>query len=335
MEYRQAHFLEAHRRSMPEHSFEPIRGILERFSFSSNKLENQLSDPIEREVLVHIPPNSGGSLPCIIYLAPFTGTGFARANWRAFSETLPQRHERLVREGKMSPSILVMPDTFTSLGGNQFVDSKIMGKWGTWLKEDLRNQLLAKYDISGFGLVGKSSGGYGAMVRGMKDECWKAIACHSGDCGFELLFGIEMAGALTQVMAHGGHEKFLKYVKESDSLRSDDFHTLMILAMAATYSDGTLPVNSNCIFDDKKWAQWLDWDPLNMVENQQEIPPCWIDVGDKDQYNIQYGLRQLHHRMEELGIAHEWEEFPGTHSGIDHRLDLSLPWLASQIQSAS
>ena len=69
---------------------------------------NQLGDPTEREIVVHIPPNSGGPLPCIIYLAPFTGTGFARANWRAFSETLPQRHERLVKEGKMTPSILVM-----------------------------------------------------------------------------------------------------------------------------------------------------------------------------------------------------------------------------------
>jgi len=39
--------------------------------------------------------------------------------------------------------------------------------------------------------------------------------------------------------------------------------------------------------------------------------------------------------MAELGIAHEWEEFSGTHSGIDYRLDLSLPWLVSQIQSAS
>ena len=60
-----------------------------------------------------------------------------------------------------------------------------------------------------------------------------------------------------------------------------------------------------------------------------------IDVGDSDQYNIHYGLRQLHSRMSELGIEHEWEEFPGTHSGIDHRLDLSLPWIVSKIQSTS
>ena len=333
MEYRQAHFLEAHRRIMPEHSFEPIRGFFDRFSFSSTNLENQLGDPIEREVVVHIPPNSEGPMPCIIYLAPFTGTGFARANWKAFAETLPQRHERLVKEGKMPPSILVMPDTFTSLGGNQFIDSDTMGKWGSWLKADLRSELASRYDISGYGLVGKSSGGYGALVRGMLDDCWNAVACHSGDCGFELLFGIEMATTLTEIMPHGGVKQFLQYVRKAPSLKGDDFHTLMMLAMAATYSDGTLPVNENCKFIDEKWAEWKSWDPLTMIEIHQNLPPCWIDVGDSDQYNIQYGLRQLHKRMTELGIKHEWEEFPGTHSGIDHRLDLSLPWIASQISN--
>ena len=320
---------------MPGHSFEPIRGNLERFCFVSSKLENELGDPIEREVLVLIPPNSNGPLPCIIYLAPFTGTGFARANWRAFNETLPQRHERLVAEGKMTPAILVMPDTFTSLGGNQFIDSDILGKWGSWLREDLQDQLNSRYEISGFGLVGKSSGGYGALVRGMLDDSWGAVACHSGDCGFEVVFGIEMASTLTHIMAHGGEKKFLEYVKDTPSMKSDDFHTLMFLAMAATYSDGTLPVDLNCKFDDEKWAEWKSWDPLTLIETHQNLPPCWIDVGDRDQYNIHYGLRQLHNRMAELGIAHEWEEFSGTHSGIDYRLDLSLPWLVSQIQSAS
>ena len=320
---------------MPAHSFEPIRGILERFSFSSKNLENKIGDPTEREILVHISPGGEGPLPCIIYLAPFTGTGFARANWRAFSETLPQRHERLVSSGIMPPSILVMPDTFTSMGGNQFIDSEILGDWGSWLNDDLRREINSRYDVSGFGLVGKSSGGYGALVRGMLDDCWDAVACHSGDCGFELLFGIEMGNTLTQINAHGGMSGFLEYVKNANSLKGDDFHTLMIAAMASTYSDGTLPIDENCIFDDEKWSEWKSWDPLQMIEDHRQLPPCWIDVGDSDQYNIQYGLRQLHERMTELKIEHEWEEFPGTHSGIDHRLDLSLPWMANQIQSVS
>ena len=68
-----------------------------------------------------------------------------------------------------------------------------------------------------------------------------------------------------------------------------------------------------------------------MIETNQNLPPIWIDVGNADQYYSQYGLRQLHSTLIELDIEHEWEEFAGTHSGIDHRLDLSLPWLYSHL----
>ncbi|MDP6870514.1 MAG: alpha/beta hydrolase-fold protein [Candidatus Poseidoniaceae archaeon] len=294
-----------------------------------------MGDPLEREIVVHIPPNNGGPLPCIIYLAPFTGTGFARANWKAYAETLPQRHERLVKEGSMGPCILVMPDTFTSLGGNQFIDSEIMGKWGTWLREDLQNEIKSRYEIEGFGLVGKSSGGYGALVRGMLDEEWDAVACHSGDCGFELIYGSAFPSVLTNRLQYDGNNEFINSLKNNAENGNADMHSLMIMAMASTYGDGTLPVTDNCIVDEKKWAHWAKWDPLNLIEMYHDLPPTWIDVGNCDQYHIQYGLRQLHAKMNELNIEHEWEEFPGTHSGIDHRLNLSLPWLYSIITSVS
>jgi len=333
---RQGHVWDRYGKDMPEHSFEPIRGTLERFTFSSINLENELGDPVEREVVVHIPPNAEGSLPCIIYLAPFTGTGFARANWQAFSETLPQRHERLVKEGKMGPAILVMPDTFTSLGGNQFIDSSIMGDWGTWLSQDLCEELNTRYQINGFGLVGKSSGGYGSLVRGMLDDCWGAVACHSGDCGFDTMFSADLLSCATAAKIAGGTMNLFESLKNKSKLSGNDFHHLMIIAMAASYDDSfELPIDleSGEIIEER-WNNWLSWDPLRMIEDLQDLPPVWIDVGNADQYHIQYGLRCLHNRMELLEIAHEWEEFEGTHSGIDHRLDLSLPWMYGSLTSS-
>lgn len=319
--------------TMPAHSFEPIRGKFERFTFSSENLQNALGDPIEREVIVHVPLGIDGPVPAIIYLAPFGGTGFARANWRAFSETLPQRHQRLIEEGKMGPSILIMPETFTSLGGNQFINCEIMGDWGTWLAQDLRREIEQRYEVSGFGLVGKSSGGYGSLVRAMLDDCWGAVACHAGDCGFEAMFPSDILNCATAMQKYGDEQAYLAAMAEKKSLSGKEFHDLMTLAMAATYSDGTLPVDKFGLIDEEKWAQWCAWDPLNMIEDHRELCAVWLDVGDADQYHIQYGLRRLHLRMEQLGIAHEWEEFAGTHSGIDHRLDLSLPWLYSQLNS--
>ncbi|GIQ99811.1 MAG: hypothetical protein CM15mP8_0090 [Methanobacteriota archaeon] len=98
--------------------------------------ENNLGDPTAREVIIHIPQqglamiDEGHRLPVLIYLAPFTSSGLARAGWKAFAETLPQRHERLVNENKMLPTILVLPDCFTSLGGISLILKS--GNW-SWL----------------------------------------------------------------------------------------------------------------------------------------------------------------------------------------------------------
>ena len=48
-----------------------------------------------------------------------------------------------------------------------------------------------------------------------------------------------------------------------------------------------------------------------------------------DQYHIQYGTRRFTDRLEELGVPHHYEEFDGTHSSIDWRLDHSLPYLVN------
>jgi len=320
---------------MPVHNYAPIEGRLERFSFSSDNLENQLGDPTLREVLVHIPQGLKFPAPCIIYLSPYTGTGMTRANWRAFSETLPQRHERLVREGKMEGAILVMPDTFTSLGGNQFLDTPVMGNWGKWLADDLRNELSARYEISGFGLVGKSSGGYGAIVRAMFDDCWQAVACHSGDMGFDAMFRADLLATNTRLQLKGGGEAFLQYVRDAGSLSGDSFHDLMMIGMGASYDPQnwkSLPLDERTgVIDEEAFSRWKNWDPLELIETHQNLPPLWLDCGNADQYNIQYGMRRFCDRLKELDIEHEWEEFDGTHSGIDHRLDLSLPWLVSNL----
>jgi len=61
---------------------------------------------------------------------------------------------------------------------------------------------------------------------------------------------------------------------------------------------------------------------------------CWSRVGSRDQYNIQYGTRTFVKRLSELGIEHDYEEFDGTHSGMDWRLDISLPKLANALYPA-
>ena len=340
---------------MPEHSFAPITGSIERIVIDSDLLRNRLGDPTEREVIIHIPKqglemiNQGKQLPVMIYLAPFTSSGLARASWKAFAETLPQRHERLVNQGKMLPTILVMPDCFTSLGGNQFVDSSILGEWSSWLNKSLKPAISKHYSTNGkFALFGKSSGGFGALHNAIHHpKEWHAIASHSGDVGFDILYRADFPTTATQINQQGNLDDFLAHVKTCTKLNSADFHALMICAMAASYDSKTgisegygirLPFDLNtCQIDEAIWERWLTFDPLYSIKQNQnslkKLDFFYIDCGNKDQYGIQYGSRILIKSLQEYGINHHWEEFEGTHSGIENRLDISMPLLAKALHT--
>ena len=336
---------------MPKHAFAPVEGRIERWVLDSPLLENRLGDPTEREILTHISPEGtalmeqGTALPVLIYLAPFTSSGPARAGWKAFAETLPQRHERLVKSGKMKPVILVMPDTFTTLGGNQFVDSPVLGKWSSWLAEALKPAIQTRYSTNEkFGLIGKSSGGYGALVNAMlQPNSWNAVASHSGDVGFETMFLPTFAETLTHVHRFGGVAPYVQHVRDAAALSGPDFHSLMICAMAASYdprppSTGNplgivLPLDEKtAVIENEAWSRWMDFDPLMLVESNHsalaKLDCLLIDCGSRDQYHIQYGSRRFVERLAAFGIEHTWEEFDGTHSGIDFRLDTSFSQLS-------
>ena len=58
----------------------------------------------------------------------------------------------------------------------------------------------------------------------------------------------------------------------------------------------------------------------------------FIDCGWRDQYRIHYGSRLLSQQLSEHRVPHVYEEFDGTHSGIDYRMDRSLPFLARALR---
>jgi hypothetical protein len=115
------------------------------------------------------------------------------------------------------------------------------------------------------------------------------------------------------------------------------------LAMAASYDpDPTqflgirLPVTSDtCEVIEERWANWMRQDPVVAIETQggnlRQLKALYIDCGANDQFNLLYGARRFVRRLNELGIAHRYEEFPDNHSGVDYRMDESLPFLAEAL----
>jgi len=311
---------------------------------------NLLRDSHRRRIDVYVPAgHDGRGLPLLVDLVGYTAGGPAHTNWKNYGENVPERLDRLIGTGAMPPVVVAFPDCFTRLGGNQYIDSAAMGPWETFLIREMLPFVEERFGCGGDGrrgVFGKSSGGYGALVHALRHggSVWSAAASHSGDVGFEYLYHLgEFAGVLRHLSGHGmSVETFLSKFEQGPKAKDRDWHVLMILAQAASFDPDPghfcgirLPVDPHtCEVIEERWANWLRWDPLRMADdpkmqdNLRRLKAFYIDCGDADQYNMVYGSRQLHRKLEAAGIAHTYEEFPDNHSSVDYRMDVSLPLLA-------
>jgi hypothetical protein len=327
-------------------------GTLHRLSLESSVLKgNLLGDPIERAIDVYVPHGHDGSgLPLLVDLVGFTAGGPIHTNWKNFGENAPERLDRLIASSAMPPCVVAFPDCFTKLGGNQYINSTAMGRWDDFLLQEAVPFVEKKFGCGGFGkrgCFGKSSGGYGAMVHVLlHSDFWSAAASHSGDVGFDLLFFSDFANVLRALATtEGSIQKWIEKFYAAPKTKDSDVHILMFLAMCATYDPDPsaylgirLPVTPDtCEIIPERWANFMKWDPLTLVEKHGEglktLKALYIDCGDIDQYNLVYGSRRMHRRLEQLGVTHTYEEFPDNHSSVDYRMDKSLPMLAKALSA--
>ncbi len=326
------------------------RGTVHRFLLDSQVLKgNLLGDPAERIIDVYVPHGSDGrGLPLLVDVVGFTAGGPAHTNWKNFGENLPERLDRLIAAGEMPPVVVALPDCFTKLGGNQYINSAAMGRWDDFLLAECVPFVERKFGCGGAGrrgIFGKSSGGYGSIAHALlHPDFWSAAACHSGDMAFELCYLPEFPRLLRKLAkTDNSIGKWIDAFHAAPKAKDDDIHDLMTLAMCATYDpDPTqpygvrLPVTMDtCEIIPDRWANFMKWDPCVMVETRGEglkkLKALYIDCGDVDQYNLVYGARRLHRSLERLGVAHSYQEFPDNHTAVDYRMDVSLPLLAKAL----
>jgi S-formylglutathione hydrolase FrmB len=350
---------------------------------SSKRLKgNPLGDPHVRTLDVWLPPQydqgkgrgRGKRFPVLFDLVGYTGSGRSHTNWRAFDENVPERAARLMHDKQLDPCLIVFPDCFTALGGNQYINSSAIGPYADYLTRELIPFVDAEFrtlaDRRHRGCFGKSSGGYGAIVHGMKyAKFWGAVANHSGDAYFDFVYRADWPNSLDELAKYrrprptegkldvvkldaasepglddGRVARFLARIQRRENLTSAEVHCLMNLAMAASYDpDANAPNGFRLPFMldtgeliPARWRRWLKHDPIHMVarhaKNLKTLRGIYIDCGWRDQYRIHYGTRILSKRLHEHGVRHHYEEFDGTHSGIDHRMNSSLPFLLGALR---
>jgi len=341
---------------------------------SSALKTNPWGDPHVRKVAVWLPPQYDDGtrrrFPVLWDMVGFTGSGLSHIGWKSFGNNIPERAARLIYEGKMGPAIFVLPDCFTALGGNQYVNSSAVGNYADYLTRELipfvDREFRTLADRNHRGCFGKSSGGYGAIIHGMKyAKHWGAIANHSGDAYFDFVYWHDWPNTLNELQKHrlpkrkagrynalaesrrkglaegkddGRIKRFLQQMWKKEKVPAKEVMCIMNLCMAATYDpDPKAPLGFRVPFNLEsgeptgRWANWRRHDPCNLVEryraNLKSLRGIYIDCGWRDQFHIHYGTRILAARLAANGIKHEYQEFDDDHSDVDYRMDTSLPFL--------
>jgi len=325
-------------------------GTVHRFVVQSEVLKgNLLGDPTDRVVDVYIPAgHDGGGLPLLVDIVGFSAGGPAHTNWKGFGENVPERLDRLIGDGEMPPVVVAFPDCFTRVGGNQYINSLSTGAWADFLTTEMLEAVEGRYGCGGTGrrgIFGKSSGGYGSIVHALDhSDVWAAAACHSGDMAFELCYLPDMPDTLRALAKGDGTiQSWWTKFEAAPKTPESAFKALNIIAMAAHYDPDPdawlglrLPVTPDtCEIIPERWDNWMKHDPCVKLETQSDslraLKALYIDCGNTDQFNLVYGARRFKRRLDELSIAHRYEEFDDNHSSVDYRMDVSLPFLAKAL----
>lgn len=331
----------------------PASSRLERISIDSEALRgNRLNDDHIRELSIYLPPNydkSKQAYPVIYFLPAHARNHYYYVGWNQYDETLPQRLDRLIDSGQMPPVIVALPDFWTRFGGAQFLDSPI-GNYETYFL----NEILPAVDTQfrtlpsrdNRGLIGHSSGGYGALCLAMRHpNLFGAVSAKAPDVYWEFTAMGAISRLHGQMSKYGGFAEFIEQIPTIHPKRGSFWEAIHTVMYSMAYApnpehplgfDPPIDMETGALVEEV-WERWLQFDPLRMIEEKtqqqalRDLNYLFLEVGSFDEYNLAVGARLLHRRWQELKIAHEYEEFPDGHSSTSYRFDVSIPKLAKAL----
>jgi enterochelin esterase family protein len=328
-----------------------IGSRVERITIESTALKgNRLGDPHVRSLFVYLPDGYDADparhYPALLMLASHGNTAQTMLNWRAWDESIDQQADRLIASGVCPPFILILPDTWTRLGGTQHINSPAIGNYGDYLLTEIIPYVDKHYRTMGVqrGVLGRSSGGYGAIYHAMTAPgVFAAAADHSGDAYFEFMAIPEIARLHLNLTKYNGLEGLMEETRKPTPKSGSFYELVSILTFAATYAPNPdapygfdLPIDlATGALRKDVWERCLAFDPVRMIPNHAEalrgLRELFIDCGSYDEYNLQVGARLMSQALTAANVPHTYEEYPGGHRGTHYRYDVSIPRLVKAL----
>jgi S-formylglutathione hydrolase FrmB len=313
---------------------------------------NPLGDPARRLVLVYLPPSHGEApLPAVTFLHGFAGSARGWTSGSVFAPTVPERLDALVASGAIPPVVGVFPDGLTALGGTQWTNAPAVGRYQDYVADDVARAVEGAFGTlprrEARAVVGKSSGGYGALRLGRdRPDVFALVGCHAGDAYFEYCYGPDLPKAAAGLLAAPDAAAWLAAAKRKAveaKLSGGDFVTLNTIAMAAHYSpDPAAPLGAALPFAlptgrirEDVWARWLAHDPVRFVPEGidafRRLAGVFIDSGTRDEHELRWGARMIAAALRDAGVPVEHQEFEDGHMGTGYRYDASLRWIVPRL----
>jgi len=249
-----------------------------------------------------------------------------------------------VAAGALPPFVAVFPDGATRLGGTQWTDASAVGRYQTYVAEAVVAEVEARFGTlparKARAVVGKSSGGYGALRMGRdRPDVFAHVACHSGDACFEYCYMLDLPKAASALIGAPSPAAWLEAAlarARETKLRGEDLAVLNVLAMAAHYSpDPRAPLGLALPFELPSgriradvWARWQAEDPVRFVpaslDAYRRLTTVFLDCGTRDEFHLRWGARQVAESLRAGGVEPVHQEFEDGHMGINYRYDASL-----------
>src|SRR5262252_10055929 len=260
-----------------------LSGRIDQQTITSELLkDNPLKDPYERPLWVYLPPGYDAEpdrrYPSVYVIQGYTGHLAMWRNRSPYRQPFPETADAVFARGSAPPAIVVYVDAWTAYGGSQFVDSPGTGPYHSYLCEEVVPWVDARYrtqpDAAHRAIMGKSSGGFGAMITPMlRPDLFGALATHAGDALYELCYIPQFGPAARLLRDYDGDIMawWTDFRSRPSFTKPADHDLLMMLGVSACFSarpDGSveLPFDPRTgVLRDEVWQRWLDWDPVRMA----------------------------------------------------------------------
>jgi enterochelin esterase-like enzyme len=321
-----------------------LAGALDQVLVHSEALEgNPLGDSPCRLLYVYRPPawraECGQRLPTVYLLQGFAGQLRHWLEPDHASTSIVERIDAMFAAERCPRAVVVFVDGWNSRGGSQFLNSSSTGRYLDYLCDEIVPFVDGRYSTHvgrGYrGVVGKSSGGYGAVAAAMlRPDLFGGVVSLAGDALFECCYQplFPVAARMLRDEFESSWEVFTARATISNAADLRRFAILFAAyAVGCAYApDPERPGAALMPFEPRTgrlilevWERWLAFDPVRMAQHHAEaltsLRLIHLEAGRQDEFFLDLGAQALSHELTRLGIAHSLELFDGDHEAANDR----------------